>query len=1515
MKSASTRSILKLLCRTRHARSLYGLVTPGVLFASALLVGGPARAGTPDNVISGQTDLTAAGTYSGGLPSSASDVTFTNASYAPSSFMLNSAETFGTLNDLSPTALTISNTGGAASTLTLGATGFTNSVASANGGTTGDLLFVGSGASLNILNGVSALNLALAATGNFDVAGTATIGSVISGAFGFNKTGAGALTLSGANTLTGTVNVAAGTLNVSGALGTSSVTNGSFRVGTVTGTAAVMNILTGASVTGRPNLFIGDAGGGTGGGAVYQSGGTLTLTQAAGVDNLRIGSNASGYGYYNLSGGTVTANLPAIGASLADTVGVADVTGGLFAANTRFEISAGTATSSGLLNVTGGAVTAGADIRMLTGGGSATSQAVMNVGGGAGAASVTTGNAATVGVNLAQNNNTAGALSVVNLLTNGTLTTGRILGTTANSTTHFNFNGGTLKATAINNGAIFGDVNLKAVNVYSGGGTIDNSGTAITINRGLLAPTGAGVSGSTIAVASGGAGYIGAPLVKLTGGSGTGATGYATVVNGVVTGIVVTSPGIGYTAGDTLTATFFGGGPSTAATSVSGIGVAANTSGGMTFQGSGTTTLSGANTYTGATAVKAGVLAVTGSLAAGSTVTVGGAGATGTPTLTGTGAVNGSVVVAGAGGGAAGTINPGAVGAIGTLTIGGGLALNAGNLTFDIGSTSGSNDLLAVGGAVTTNGTTLLNLNEPTVANGTYTLITAAGGLGTTSFAVGARPAGRISFDLGSSTSTAEILTVSASPFVTGNEYWTGAASRTAGDTANNFWATGTSSSNWSTDPAGSNDPNQVPGANTDAVFTASNATPNAGSTLTTKLDAGYSIRSLTFDVPSSTPTPITSTVINTNGNTLTLSGAGSTTGNGLTLAATSNSSGTVSGSGAVVLNGSQTWANNNATRSLTVSAGLSASSGATTLTLSGTGAGGVTLSGIVGNGAATSLGVVFSQAGVTQLSGANTYTGGTTLTAGTLQMSGAGTLGNAGNTLTANGGTLDLNGTSQSVGNFAGTGGTETVVNNGAAASTLTVGANNGTGGVFDGVLANNTNAGAGTLVLVKTGTGTLTLAGAAANTYTGATVVNNGTLILAKSPGVSAVSANLTIGQGGAQGSVGLQTNADNQFAPNSVITFNSGGNNNSSKLNLNGTSQTVAGITSSSAGQAPVVQSSEAGTAGVTSTLTLNGSGAYVYDGIIRNRNTGTDTLAVTMSGTGTQTFRNTGGVASTNYTGATLVTGGSLILSDSGNGRTIGSFASAITDNTTLGLENTLSGNVQTLGQTIGGSGLVNVTSSNAGTVALSQSNTYTGGTTVSAGTLALAATAADGTGTLAVSGGTVQTAVAGALGSGNVTLASGVLQNTATAGSVQATTGRLTLNGGTSILDFGAGNTGAKFQFGSYSYASGILDVTDWVGNSAGNGTDQFAFTTAPGTTGSTLANVYFVSPTVDNGATSSTYTAMQLASGEIVPGTIAPTPEPGGLLPLVIGIAGTGVLVARRRRKAQGQKAALAEAV
>lgn len=62
-----------------------------------------------------------------------------------------------------------------------------------------------------------------------------------------------------------------------------------------------------------------------------------------------------------------------------------------------------------------------------------------------------------------------------------------------------------------------------------------------------------------VTVTNAGSGYISPPLVTATGGHGSGAMFTANIANGVVTGVVVTNPGSGYQAGDSVSLTLSGG--------------------------------------------------------------------------------------------------------------------------------------------------------------------------------------------------------------------------------------------------------------------------------------------------------------------------------------------------------------------------------------------------------------------------------------------------------------------------------------------------------------------------------------------------------------------------------------------------------------------------------------------------------------------------------------------------------------------------------------------------------------------------------------------------------------------------------------------------------------------------------------------------------------------------------------------------------------------------------------------
>lgn len=180
---------------------------------------------------------------------------------------------------------------------------------------------------------------------------------------------------------------------------------------------------------------------------------------------------------------------------------------------------------------------------------------------------------------------------------------------------------------------------------------------------------------------------------------------------------------------------------------------------------------------------------------------------------------------------------------------------------------------------------------------------------------------------------------------------------------------------------------------------------------------------------------------------------------------------------------------------------------------------------------------------GTLTLSGANTYTGGTIIYgAGTLQLSGNGTLGDVNNPLQAGGGTLDLNNVSVGVGNLTGAGGT--ILNNGGGTATLTVGNRNATGGSFGGAIADNNNTSGGTVALTKTGSGTITLSGA--NTYTGATAVNGGTLAIAAPGGLgnTAITVSATASFSARPGSGTLVIGSTSNPSAGSTITLNPGG-----------------------------------------------------------------------------------------------------------------------------------------------------------------------------------------------------------------------------------------------------------------------------------------------------------------------------------------------------------------------------------
>ena len=140
----------------------------------------------------------------------------------------------------------------------------------------------------------------------------------------------------------------------------------------------------------------------------------------------------------------------------------------------------------------------------------------------------------------------------------------------------------------------------------------------------------------------------------------------------------------------------------------------------------GTVILANNNNYTGGTTITSGTLNVTGSLAAGSAVTV-------TGTLAGSGTVAGTVNASD------GKIAPGNGGA-GTLSTGNLTLSGTSTLEFELGTSS---DKIAVTGNLTLDGT--LNISALAgFAAGNYTLITCTGNLTDNGLSIGTTPAGQV---------------------------------------------------------------------------------------------------------------------------------------------------------------------------------------------------------------------------------------------------------------------------------------------------------------------------------------------------------------------------------------------------------------------------------------------------------------------------------------------------------------------------------------------------------------------------------------------------------------------------------------------------------------------------------------------------------------------------------------------------------------------------------------------------
>ena len=420
----------------------------------------------------------------------------------------------------------------------------------------------------------------------------------------------------------------------------------------------------------------------------------------------------------------------------------------------------------------------------------------------------------------------------------------------------------------------------------------------------------------------------------------------------------------------------------------------------------------------------------------------------------------------------------------------------------------------------------------------------------------------------------------------------------------------------------------------------------------------------------------------------------------------------------------------------------------------------------------------------------------------------------------------------------------------------------NLGNGGLtINSVIAN----GNGASTLTVAGTGTLTLAGA--NTYTGATYLTGGTTIITAANNLGAPAAGSAIVLNGGT----LEANATFSLAGGSTAGILIGGGGGTFNV-TGGNTLTVTSVIANQFGNiyGPLIKTGS-GTLKLTALNTYNGS-TIISGGVLSIASLlteGSAGLGTAASGIGDS---NNAGPAlvldggTLQYTGATTTTdrtftldqnGGSIDASGSGavNFNNILADAFTGTGNRTLTLTGVNTG-ANTLANGIfdasfgSGSGTTAIAKTGAGTWVLTGVNAYSGGTTVSAGTLQVGsgdATALGAGGALTVNGGTLDlnsnSITTGALsgGGGTITSTTGAasLNINSSTGSIY-TFGGVIQNGGSGTTDpvsFSTQGTNTTILTGANAYTGATsIGGTTTLGLGAGGGLGNTAITVGSGAT-------------------------------------------------------------------------------
>ncbi|MES2922252.1 MAG: autotransporter-associated beta strand repeat-containing protein [Verrucomicrobiota bacterium] len=566
-------------------------------------------------------------------------------------------------------------------------------------------------------------------------------------------------------------------------------------------------------------------------------------------------------------------------------------------------------------------------------------------------------------------------------------------------------------------------------------------------------------------------------------------------------------------------------------------------------------------------------------------------------------------------------------------------------------------------------------------------------------------------------------------------------------------------------------------------------------------------------------------------GNTVSTTASGST--------ATFTGSNNIQLNGLVAANVSRTVTSNlDAGKTLTLSGGLSLASSTNNFTTTFNGTGAILINSIVSGGTSATAGsLTYTGSNTLTLAGANTYGGTTTIGSGsTVQVGNVGTTGTLGSSAVSNSGTLNFNRTDTGLTVSGAISGAGSVNQNGSGTTNLT-GYSSSTGNfnINAGILA--ANAGNNSVNPTTSALGNTQNAGRSIN-------VNNG--------GTLRFDAGDVLGGATSTVLTSLVINVDG-IVTNTAGVFNTLGQVNLNGGTLTGNGGAVPGYQMYRFGGAVTVAGSVASTISGTGTnsgyhlgsnntfdvadATANSAVDLTVSGLLINQTNSQSAAAggFTKTGGGTMALS-----AANTYSGTTTISGGVVRL-DNTNAVQNSTVSMGVADGVIFGtgiISATLGGlsGASNLALTSGGSAVVlSVGNNNAnttysgqlsgtgsslskigsGTTTLSNTNSYTGGTTITAGTLALNSLGAN--------------ANSGHLSAGTVTMQNGAtLALTGNGGSTDSLTVDNVIavaSGATATIFFGersvlnGNNTGDSTT--TLKLVSGTIDRNDiggsWIG--------------------------------------------------------------------------------------------------